>query len=289
MAVGREIRSRIRSTESTRKITCAMEMVAASKMRRAQQRMSVSKPYAEQMRRVIAHIASSRSEYQHSYLKVRPLRRIGLIIVTSDRGLCGGLNANVLRTAVNIMREWHEQNIQIDLCLIGSKAAAFFRRHGGRVVGEVSHLGDAPSVTDLIGLVNVLLNAYDETELDAVHIISNEFINTMTQKPTMLQLLPLANVSEMSSAKSTDQWDYLYEPDAKTLLDALMKRYIESQVYQAVIENIACEQAARMVAMKSASENAGELIDELKLIYNKARQAAITQELAEIIGGASAV
>lgn len=283
----KEIRTKIKSIKSTQKITRAMEMVAASKMRRAQQQMAISRPYANEIRRVIGHLATGHPEYHHAYLEVRDLRRAGLIVVTSDRGLCGGLNTNLLKTVVTTMGEWHSQGVSIEHCLIGHKAELFFKRYGGNVVAQASHLGDTPTVTSLIGIVTVMLKAYRSANLDGLYIVYNEFINTMSQKPRVLQLLPLVALEE--DGKLGHHWDYLYEPDAKELLDTLLTRYIESQVYQAVVENLACEQAARMVAMKSASDNAGQFISELQLAYNKARQATITQELAEIVGGAAAV
>lgn len=286
MANAREINTKIRSIKNTQKITRAMEMVAASKMRKAQERMTVSRPYATKIRQVIGHVASSHTEYHHPFLKVRPIKRAGFMVVTSDRGLCGGLNANLLKTAITAMKEYSEQAVELDLCLIGTKAESFFKRVGGNVVARADHLGDAPKITDLIGIVKVMLNAYKEEALDSLFIVYNEFVSTMTQKPKILQLLPIVATEEKELAH---YWDYIYEPEAKSLLDLLLTRYIESQVYQAVVENIACEQAARMVAMKNATENAGELINTLHLAYNKARQAAITQELAEIVSGASAV
>lgn len=286
MAGAKEINTKIRSIKNTQKITRAMEMVAASKMRKAQERMTVSRPYATTIRKVIGHLSTSHTEYHHPYLNVREIKRAGFMIVTSDRGLCGGLNANLLKTALLTMKELHQQNVALDLCLIGNKAEAFFKRVGGHVVAKADHLGDAPKVTDLIGIVKVMLTAYDEGTLDSLSIVYNEFINTMTQRPRVLQLLPIVAPAEK---ELEHHWDYLYEPEAKKLLDMLLTRYIESQVYQAVVENLACEQAARMVAMKNATENAGELISTLQLAYNKARQAAITQELAEIVAGASAV
>lgn len=286
MASAKEINTKIRSIKNTQKITRAMEMVAASKMRKAQDRMTVSRPYATKIRQVISHIASSHAEYHHPYLEQREIKRAGFIIVTSDRGLCGGLNVNLFKTAIHAMKEFHDQNVDIDLCLIGAKAESFFKRIGGHIVAKADHLGDAPKITDLIGIVNVMLQAYDNKTLDSLFIVYNEFVSTMTQKPRVLQLLPIIAAEEKELAH---HWDYLYEPEAKELLDILLKRYVESQVYQAVVENIACEQAARMVAMKNATENAGDLITSLQLAYNKARQAAITQELAEIVSGASAV
>lgn len=286
MAAAKEIRLKIGSVKNTQKITRAMEMVAASKMRKAQDRMALCRPYATKMRQVISHVASSHAEYRHPYLQVREVRRAGYIIVTSDRGLCGALNANILKTAVHEMKNLNARNIDIDLCLIGSKAENFFRRVGGNVVAYADHLGDAPKSEDLIGIVKMMLDAYDVGTLDTLYVVYNEFINTMTQKPRVLQLLPIVPSEEK---QMKHYWDYIYEPDAKYLLTEVLRRYIESQVYQAVVENIACEQAARMVAMKNATENAGELISGLQLAYNKARQAAITQELSEIVSGAAAV
>jgi F-type H+-transporting ATPase subunit gamma len=286
MASAKEINSKIRSIKSTQKITRAMEMISASKMRKAQERMTISRPYATKIRSVIGHVAKSHAEYRHPYLNVREVKRAGFIIVTTDRGMCGGLNTNLLKAAVVAMKDFYERNISLDLCLVGNKAGAFFKRIGGNVVATASHLGDAPQVTDLVGIVKVMLDSYDASTLDSLFIVHNEFINTMTQKPRVLQLLPIVPTEEKGLEH---YWDYIYEPGAKELLDVLLKRYIESQVYQAVVENIACEQAARMVAMKNATENAGDLINALQLAYNKARQAAITQELAEIVAGASAV
>lgn len=286
MAAAKEIRTKIQSVKNTQKITRAMEMVAASKMRKAQERMYSSRPYAQKIRTVVSHLAKSHPEYQHPYLEARPLKRVGLMIVTSDRGLCGGLNVNLLKTAVSAMSDWHQQNIDIDLCLIGNKAENFFKRHGGHVVAKASHLGDSPSVDDLIGIVKVMLDSYDEKKLDGLFIAYNQFSNSMVQKPIVEQLLPIIPAADKHIGH---YWDYIYEPDAKYLLDFILKRYIESQVYQGVIENLACQHAAQMVAMKNATENASELIKDLQLIYNKARQSAITQELAEIVAGASAV
>ncbi len=286
MAGAKEIRTKIRSIKNTQKITRAMEMVAASKMRKAQERMFTSRPYANKIRDVINQLAKANSEYRHSYLSARPIKRVGFIIVSSDRGLCGGLNVNLFKTTVAAMRQWRDQNVEIDLCLIGTKAEAFFKRYGGNVLAKADHLGDTPSVIDTVGIVKIMLDSYDNGTLDALYIVYNEFVNTMTQAPQVEQLLPIVQTNEQ---QSTHQWDYIYEPDARELLNILLTRYFESLVYQGVVENLASEQAARMVAMKNASENAGELIDELQLAYNKARQAAITQELSEIIAGASAV
>lgn len=288
MSSGREIRTKIASVKNTQKITKAMEMVAASKMRKAQARMRTSRPYAEKMRQVIGHLAASTSEYHHPYLKRREnIKRVGFIVISTDRGLCGSMNANLFKTTVIEMRQWHEKNVEIDLCLIGKKAEGFFKRFGGNVVATANHLGDAPKVIDLIGIVKVMLDAYNENRLDALYITYNSFVNSMIQRPMTAQLLPL-EISGIDKKKS-GHWDYIYEPDAQELLTALLVRYIETQVYQAAVENMACEQAARMVAMKSASDNAGELIGDLQLVYNKARQAVITREIAEITAGAEAV
>lgn len=288
MAGTKEIRTKIASIKNTQKITRAMEMVAASKMRKTQDRMRASKPYATRIREVVQHIARSCSEYRHPFMVERDVQRVGLIVITTDRGLCGGLNANLLREASKQMRTWRDEGKSLELCVIGRKGQAFFRRTGGTVVASADHLGDTPSVSDLIGVVRVMLEAFYEGRIDALHIVTNEFVNTMTQRPIIKQLLPLPKSEEDSKALG-HHWDYIYEPDARELLDALLERYIELQVYQSVVENIACEQAAKMIAMKSATDNAGELIKEFQLAYNKARQAAITQELAEIVGGASAL
>lgn len=289
MAVAREIKSKITSVKNTQKITRAMEMVAASKMRKAQDRMKRSKPYAEKIRDVIHHLACAHPEYKHPFLDVREIKRAGAIVVATDRGLCGSLNTNLFKTAITGLKELKDQSVETDLCLIGSRAEAYFRRIGGNIVATAHHLGDAPGIDQLIGIVKVMLDAYMEKKIDAVYIYYNEFINTMTQKPLKIQLLPV--VPEPSKAEEAlgHHWDYLYEPDAKSLLTRLLTSYIESQVYQGVIENIACQQAATMVAMKNASDNAGKIIDDLHLAYNKARQAAITSEISEIISGADAV
>ena len=262
-------------------------MVAASKMRKAQDRMNAARPYAQKIRNVVAHLAHASTEYHHPFLLEREPKRVGYLIVSSDRGLCGGLNVNMYRTALNDLDRWQSTGAQLSFSIIGAKALAFFKRFGANIVSETSHIGDAPALMDLIGAVKVMLDAYEEGELDRLFFVHNEFVNTMTQKPVVDQLLPLVPDDEESLKKH--HWDYLYEPDAKASLDVLLTRYIESLVYQGVVENIACEQSARMVAMKSASDNAGNLIDELQLIYNKARQAAITQEISEIVGGAAAV
>lgn len=295
MAQAREIRGQITSIKNTQKITRAMELVAASKMRKAQERMATSRPYATKIRQVIRHVAGSSSEYRHPYLQARAnVERIGYIVVTSDRGLCGGLNINLFRALLKFMQEQQQKGVNPDLCLIGRKGKLFFKRHAGGILGVVEHLGDSPAIQDLIGVVKVMLDNFDQGKLDAVYIVYNEFVNTMTQKPTIRQLLPLTADSLGDTGAENDNskghWDYIYEPDsAKELLDKLLVRYIESQVYQAVVENLACFQSAQMVAMKSATENAGELIKELQMIYNKARQASITREIAEIVGGAAAI
>lgn len=286
MARGKEIRNKISSIRNTQKITKAMEMVSASKMRKAQERMRLGKPYARHIREMIGHIAISSSEYRHGYFKNREVKRVAYIVVSTDRGLCGGLNINAFKTTVASMQEWHERNIEIDVCTIGARAATFFNKYGGNVVAAVRHLGDQPEVADVIGAVKVVLDKFDKGEIDKLFIIGNEFVNTMIHRPGVVQLLPLLPAED---EYLKHHWDYLYEPDAKELLDGLLLRYIESQVYQSVVENIACEQAARMIAMKNASENAGDLMDELELAYNKERQAAITQELSEIAAGAAAV
>ena len=287
MAIGKEIRTQITSIKSTQKITSAMEMVAASKMRKAQDRMELGKPYAKRIRDVISHIAGANPEYQHAYLQERKeVRRVGFIIISTDRGLCGGLNINAFKAAVGAMQAWSKQSVEIDLCLIGAKGAAFFNSYGGNIEAAVRDIGEAPSIADLIGTVKVMLDAYSDGKIDKLFLVSNEFVNTMTQVPVVNQILPL-EADDSETIKHS--WDYIYEPNAKEILDPLLIRYIESQVYQAVVENAACEQAARMIAMKSATDNAGDLIDNLQLVYNKARQAAITQELSEIVSGAAAV
>ncbi len=287
MAVGKEIKTQIASIQSTRKITSAMEMVAASKMRKAQDRMQATRPYADRMRGVIAHLAKSNPEYKHLYLQERDVKRVGYIVVSTDRGLCGGLNINAFKTMVRSMSGFNEQGVGIDICAVGAKAGSFFRSYGGNVVAATSGLGDAPEISDLIGSVKVMLDAYGEGKIDQLNIVYNNFVNTMSQEPVVQQLLPLK--AEDDDVSLGHHWDYIYEPEAKELLDGLLARYIESLVYQAVVENNACEQAARMVAMKSATDNAGELIDDLQRVYNKARQAAITQEISEIVSGAAAV
>jgi len=287
MAGGKEIRTKIKSIQNTQKITKAMEMVAASKRRRAQERMHRARPYAQKMRNVIAHVSQANLEYKHSFTLERPVKRVGFIIVSSDRGLCGGLNINLFRDVVNALTEWQSRSAEIDLTTIGSKGFQFFNRVGANIVSEVTRLGDTPHLDDLIGPVKVMLDAYTDNRIDRLYLVHNHFNSTMSQTPQLEQLLPIHAVQPDETL--SHHWDYLYEPDAKDVVDALMTRYIESLVYQGVVENIACEMAARMVAMKSASDNAGDLIDELQLVYNKARQASITQEISEIVGGAAAV
>lgn len=287
MAGAKEIRSKIASVQNTQKITKAMEMVAASKMRKTQDYMAASRPYAEAMRKVIGHLALGNLEYKHPYLEERDVKRVGYLVVSTDRGLCGGLNINLFKKLLTEMKEWNQKSVDIDLALIGSKAVSFFGSVGGNVVAQVTGMGDNPSLSELIGPVKVMLQSYDEGRLDRLYVVSNKFINTMAQEPQVLQLLPLPKADDAELKRKS--WDYLYEPDPKALLDTLLRRYVESQVYQGVVENLASEQAARMVAMKAATDNGGNLIKELQLVYNKARQASITQELTEIVSGAAAV
>ncbi|MFP1733598.1 F0F1 ATP synthase subunit gamma [Lonsdalea quercina] len=287
MAGAKEIRSKIGSVQNTQKITKAMEMVAASKMRKSQDRMVASRPYAETIRKVIGHLALGNLEYRHPYLEEREVKRVGYFVVSTDRGLCGGLNINLFKKLLAEMKEWGDKGVESDLALIGAKGVSFFNSVGGNIVAQVTGMGDTPSLSELIGSVKVMLQAYDEGRLDRLYVVSNKFINTMSQEPQVVQLLPLPPAEDSTLKKKS--WDYLYEPDPKALLDTLLRRYVESQVYQGVVENLASEQAARMVAMKAATDNGGNLIKELQLVYNKARQASITQELTEIVGGASAV
>ena len=286
MAGAKEIRSKIASIKSTQKITKAMQMVAASKMRRAQERMLATRPYAEKIQNVISHLAHAHPEYHHPYLIERDAKRVGLIIISTDRGLCGGLNINLFKSAITSMKQWDAEGLDLDLTLVGSKSSGFFKRLGKNVVSTATQLGDAPSIVELIGTIKVMLDAYTAGTIDRLYLAHNTFVNTMTQSPVVKQLIPVHG--EVEKELET-HWDYIYEPDSKPVMDALMIRYIESLVYQGVGENVACEQAARMVAMKAATENANSLIDELQLVYNKARQAAITQEISEIVGGAAAV
>ncbi|KAG1660477.1 ATP synthase gamma chain [Nymphon striatum] len=285
MAGLKEIRSQIGSIQNTKKITKAMEMVAASKMRRAKERMDASRPYAEKMRQVVSHMALGQLEYQHTFVQEREsVKRVGYIIISSDRGLCGGLNTNLFKKAFQDIADWKEKDVEVDIAVFGSKALSTFKRFG--VVAESTGLGDVPSTNDLLGTTKVMLDAYEEGRIDRLFLVENEFVNSMTQTPRVTQMIPIV-AADMEEIKY--QWDYLYEPESKEVVDALMTRYIESLVYQGVVENIACEMSARMIAMKSASDNAGDMIDKLKLVYNKARQAAITQEISEIVSGAAAV
>ncbi|RLR17877.1 F0F1 ATP synthase subunit gamma [Sodalis-like symbiont of Bactericera trigonica] len=287
MAGAKEIRSKIASVQNTQKITKAMEMVASSKMRKTQERMASSRPYAETMRKVIGHLALGNLEYKHPCLDEREVKRVGYLVVATDRGLAGGLNINLFKKLLADMKEWNGKGVETELALIGSKAVSFFNSVGSKVVAQVTGMGDNPTLSELIGPVKVMLQAYDEGRLDKLYIVSNKFVNTMSQVPQILQILPLPPAEEADL--KTKSWDYLYEPDPKTLLDTLLRRYVESQVYQGVVENLASEQAARMVAMKAATDNGGSLIKELQLVYNKARQTSITQELTEIVSGAAAV
>ena len=282
-----DIRGQIKSIQSTQKTTRAMEMVAASKMKKAEERMKRSKPYAEKILAVTSRMACSNPDHKHPYMQEREIKRVGYIVVSTDRGLCGGLNVNMFKFLLNDMKEWQEKKVGVDLCLIGRKAEQFFKRTGGNILGTASQLGDTPALEDLIGIVKVMFKAYNEGKIDALYIVHNEFVSAMTQNPVKKQLIPVKQ-TEDEDVRGHD-WDYLYEPSSEELLDEFIKRFIESQVYQAVTENIACQQAATMVAMKAASDNAGEIIKELQLIYNKARQAAITQEISEIVGGAEAI
>ena len=284
----KEIRTKIASVKNMQKITSAMEKVAASKIRKAQQQMEASRPYADRIRRVIGHLSHANPDYRHPFLIERDAKRVGYIVISTDRGLCGGLNANLFRTMIGEIAKWQDQKVEVDLALVGAKAVTFFRRMGGNVVGTATHLGDKPSVNDLIGSIKIMLNSYSEGKTDRLYLVNNEFVNSMTQTPVVTQLLPASGVGN-DHDKLQAHWDYLYEPDAGELLDDVLMRYIESQVYRGAVENFASEMAAKMVAMKSATDNAGEIIDGLQLQYNKARQAAITQEISEIVGGAAAV
>ena len=288
MAGEKEIRTKIRSVKNMQKITKAMEMVAASKIRKAQAQMEASRPYAERIRRVIGHLSYANPDYKHPWLVEREVKRVGYIIISTDRGLCGGLNVNMFRTVVGELRECREKNIEVDLALVGAKAVQFFRRIGGNVVGTATHLGDMPLVSDLIGAIKIMLDSYSEGNVDRVYLVHNEFVSTMSQKPEVKTVLPVSAI-DLGEEKLQEHWDYIYEPDAIDLLDDVLERYIESQVYRGAVENLACEMAAKMLAMKSATDNAGEIIEKLQLAYNKARQAAITQEISEIVGGAAAV
>ena len=286
MAGGKEIKTKIASVQNTQKITAAMEMVAASKMRRAQDQMLAARPYAQRIADVVSHVASSNPEYKHPFLIERPLKRAGIVAVATDRGLCGGLNTNMFKKALNHIGELDEKGVEIEVVTFGTKALNFFKRIGAKVVAETSHIGDSPEISQIIGPVTTLLKSYEKGEIDAIYLIANEFVNTMTQQPHMVRLVP---VEPAPDENYSHHWDYIYEPDSKEVLDGVLERYIESLVYWAVVENVACEMAARMLAMKNATENAGAMIDELQLIYNRERQASITQEISEIVGGAAAV
>src|SRR5262245_36873887 len=286
MPAGKEVRKKIKSVKNTQKITKEMEMVAASKMRRSQERMRQGRPYAAKIRQMIGHLANANPEYRHIYMQEREVKRVGYIVVSTDKGLCGGLNINLFRMLVKELQQVRSRNVGYEFALIGNKAALFFKSFGGQVNAMLNNLGDVPTIESLIGGIRVMLDAYAKGNIDRLHIATNEFVNTMTQKPVLHQLLPLP---PMESDELKHRWDYLYEPDARDLIDGLVMRFIESQVYQSVIENQACEQAAKMIAMKSASENADQLIADLTLLYNNVRQAAITREISEIVGGAAAV
>jgi len=285
MAGGKEVKTKIKSVENTQKITKAMEMVAASKMRKAQERVEAARPYASKLKRTIGHLAQANPDYKHPFMVERDVKRVGMIIVSTDRGLCGGLNINLFRQVLGELRYWEKQNVPVDIVVVGRKAAGFFRRLK-EIQAEVADLGDQPRLGDLIGTIKVMLDGYREGDIDRLYLMSNEFVNTMTQKPEIQQLLP---VPQEEDEQLPDHWDYIYEPEPAELLEPILERYVEAQVYQGVVENVACEMAARMVAMKSASDNAGDIIDDLQLEYNKQRQAAITQELSEIVAGAAAV
>ncbi|AAK03577.1 TPA: F0F1 ATP synthase subunit gamma [Pasteurella multocida] len=289
MAGAKEIRTKIASVKSTQKITKAMEMVAASKMRKTQERMSSSRPYSETIRNVISHVSKATIGYKHPFLVDREVKKVGMIVVSTDRGLCGGLNVNLFKTVLNEMKEWKEKDVSVQLSLIGSKSINFFQSLGIKILTQDSGIGDTPSVEQLIGSVNSMIDAYKKGEVDVVYLVYNKFINTMSQKPVLEKLIPLPELDNDELGERKQVWDYIYEPDAKVLLDNLLVRYLESQVYQAAVENLASEQAARMVAMKAATDNAGNLINELQLVYNKARQASITNELNEIVAGAAAI
>ena len=286
MAGTKEIRSKIASVKSTQKITKAMQMVATSKMRRAQDRMKLARPYADKIRRVIGNLQHANPDYRHPFMATRDAKNVGIIVISTDRGLAGGLNANLFKQSLLLFKEWQAKDVPVSLCLIGSKGTAFFRRLGMPILASVSGMGDKPHVADLIGTVKVMLDAYREGKIDRLYLVHAQFVNTMTQKPNIEQLLP---VEASPSSQLQEHWDYLYEPSAAEILDGLLMRYVESQVYRGAVENVASEMAARMVAMKAATDNAGKLIGDLQLVYNKARQAAITKELAEIVGGAAAV
>ncbi|MCH8072232.1 MAG: F0F1 ATP synthase subunit gamma [Proteobacteria bacterium] len=284
----KEIRTKIRSVKNMQKITKAMEMVAASKIRKAQNQMEASRPYAECIRRVVGHLGNANPDYKHPWLVEREVKRVGYIVISTDRGLCGGLNVNLFKHVIGELQQWQQQNVEVDLSLVGAKAVQFFRRLGGNVVGTAMHLGDKPQINDLIGAIKIMLDSYSDGNIDRVFLVHNEFVSTISQKPEVKTVLPVSAI-DLGEETLQEHWDYIYEPDAVELLDDVLMRYIESQVYRGAVENFACEMAAKMVAMKSATDNAGDIINELQLAYNKARQASITQEISEIVGGAAAV
>jgi F-type H+-transporting ATPase subunit gamma len=287
MAGAKEIRGKIASIKNTRKITKALEMVAASKMRKAQERMRAARPYAEKVRKIIGHLRQVNLDYKHPFTLDRPVTSVGIVVISTDRGLCGSLNLNLFKATLVAIREAQSRGNKVYLCIIGSKALQFFRRLSGvEIAASVTHLGDQPHIKDLIGTTKVMLDFYRETKVDQLLLAHNVFVNTMTQKGIVSQLLPIQTIDK---EELQERWDYIYEPDSAAILDGILMRYIEAQIFQGAVENVACEMAARMVAMKAATDNAGDLIDELQLIYNKARQAAITKELSEIVGGAAAV
>lgn len=289
MASGKEIKTKIASVQSTQKITKAMEMVATSKMRKTQDRMAASRPYSETIRNVISHVSKASVGYKHPFLVEREVKKVGVLIVSTDRGMCGGLNINLFKTVLNEIKQWKEKGITVEVGVIGSKGIAFFRSLGLKIRVQHSGLGDNPTVEDLLGIANGMFEAYKNGEIDALYLAYNQFVNTMSQKPNFVQLVPLPELDTDNLAERQQSWDYIYEPDPKVLLDSLLTRYLESQVYQSVVDNLASEQAARMVAMKAATDNAGNLIGDLQLVYNKARQASITNELNEIVAGAAAI
>ena len=288
MSGEKEIRSKIASVKNMQKITSAMEKVAASKIRKAQRQMEASRPYAERIRRVIGHLAFANPDYKHPFMTEREVKRVGLIVISTDRGLCGGLNANLFKATIGEIAKWQGENVEVDMALVGSKAVQFFRRMGGNVVGSATHLGDEPHINDLLGAIKIMLDAYEEEKIDRLFLLHNEFVSAMSQKPEVSTLLPISEI-DVDEQALQEHWDYIYEPAADEILGDILQRYIESQVYRGAVENFACEMAAKMVAMKSATDNAGEIIEDLQLAYNKARQAAITQEISEIVGGAAAV
>jgi len=288
MSGEKEIRNKIRSVTNMQKITKAMEMVAAAKIRKAQDQMEASRPYAERIRRVVGHLGAANPDYKHPWLVEREVKRVGYIVISTDRGLCGGLNINMFKRVIGELQRWKDEGVGVDLTLVGAKAVQFFRRLGGNVVGTATHLGDRPQANDLIGAIKIMLDSYSDGNIDRLYVVHNEFVSTMSQKPEVKELLPVSAI-ELGEEKLQEHWDYIYEPDAVDLLDDVLLRYIESQVYRGAVENFACEMAAKMVAMKSATDNAGDIIDQLQLVYNKARQASITQEISEIVGGAAAV